>query len=103
MSRRGLPQAARMRHDAHYVDALTATAGEPVGRMVSIERLDPNPDQPRQAMGDLSELMASIKEKGVIEPLIVRQREGRFQIHRGGAALPGRGADRPAGDAGHHP
>jgi ParB family chromosome partitioning protein len=72
-----------MRHDAHYVDALTAASGEPVGRMVSIERLDPNPDQPRQAMGDLSELMASIEEKGVIEPLIVRQREGRYQIIAG--------------------
>ncbi len=83
MSRRGLPQAARMRHDAHYVDALTAASGEPVGRMVSIERLDPNPDQPRQTMGDLSELMASMQEKGVIEPLIVRQRDGRFQIIAG--------------------
>ena len=83
MSRRGLPQTVRMRHDAHYVDALTAAGGEPVGRMVSIEQLDPNPDQPRQAMGDLSELMASIQEKGVIEPLIVRQREGRFQIIAG--------------------
>jgi ParB family chromosome partitioning protein len=34
-------------------------------------------------MGDLSELMASISEKGVIEPLIVRQRGGRFQIVAG--------------------
>ena len=34
-------------------------------------------------MGDLSELMASIAEKGVIEPLIVRQRGERFQIVAG--------------------
>ena len=34
-------------------------------------------------MGDLSELMASIAEKGVIEPLIVRQRGNRFQIVAG--------------------
>jgi ParB family chromosome partitioning protein len=34
-------------------------------------------------MGDLSELMASIAEKGVIEPLIVRQRDDRFQIIAG--------------------
>jgi ParB family chromosome partitioning protein len=34
-------------------------------------------------MGDLSELMASIVEKGVIEPLIVRQRGSRFQIVAG--------------------
>jgi ParB family chromosome partitioning protein len=34
-------------------------------------------------MGDLSELMASITEKGVIEPLVVRQRAGRYQIIAG--------------------
>ncbi len=83
MPKRGLPQTVRMRHDEHYVEALAASAGSPLGRMVPIEQLDPNPTQPRQAMGDLSELMASITEKGVIEPLIVRQRGGRFQIVAG--------------------
>jgi ParB family chromosome partitioning protein len=72
-----------MRHDAHYVDALTTQAGAPLGRMVPIEQVDPNPDQPRQVMGDLSELMAAISEKGVIEPLIVRQRGTRYQIVAG--------------------
>ena len=72
-----------MRHDSHYVDCLAASSGEPVGRIVPIEQLDPNPDQPRQAMGDLSELMASIAEKGIIEPLIVRQQADRFQIIAG--------------------
>ena len=72
-----------MRHDSHYVDALAASVGSPVGRMVPIEQLDPNPNQPRQAMGDLSELMASISEKGIIEPLIVRQHSDRFQIIAG--------------------
>src|ERR1700747_1279620 len=73
----------RMRHDEHYVEALAASAGAPVGRLISIELLDPNPNQPRQVMGDLSELMASVAEKGVIEPLIVRQRGSRFQIVAG--------------------
>jgi ParB family chromosome partitioning protein len=72
-----------MRHDVHYVEALAASAGAPIGRMVPIELLDPNPAQPRQVMGDLSELMASIAEKGVIEPLIVRPRGERFQIIAG--------------------
>jgi ParB family transcriptional regulator, chromosome partitioning protein len=81
--KRGLPETLRMRHDEHYVEALAASAGEPVGRMVPIEQLDPNPNQPRQVMGDLSELMASIAEKGVIEPLIVRSRGGRYQIIAG--------------------
>ena len=83
MSKRGLPNTLRMRHDEHYVEALAASAGAPVGRMVPIDLLDPNPDQPRQVMGDLSELMASIAEKGIIEPLIVRQRGGRYQIIAG--------------------
>jgi ParB family chromosome partitioning protein len=34
-------------------------------------------------MGDLSELMASVSEKGIIEPLVVRQRLGRYQIIAG--------------------
>ena len=34
-------------------------------------------------MGDLSELMASIAEKGIIEPIVVRQRGARFQIVAG--------------------
>src|ERR1044071_5360955 len=73
----------KMRHDAHYVEALASSAGTPIGRLVPIDKIDPNPDQPRQVMGDLSELMASIAEKGIIEPIIVRQRGGRFQIVAG--------------------
>src|ERR1044072_9811548 len=72
-----------MRHDDHYVDAITAPGGAPVGRMVPIELIDPNPNQPRQVMGDLSELIASITEKGILEPLVVRQRGERFQIVAG--------------------
>ena len=83
MSKRGLPDTLRMRHDEHYVEALAASAGDPVGRIVPIDLLDPNPNQPRQVMGDLSELMASVAEKGIIEPLIVRQRGDRYQIIAG--------------------
>jgi ParB family chromosome partitioning protein len=72
-----------MRHDAHYVETLAASAATPVGRMVAIDQLDPNPDQPRQAMGDLTELIASVAEKGIIEPLVVRQRGPRYQIIAG--------------------
>ncbi len=83
MSRRGLPNSISMRHDEHYVEALAASAGTPVGRIVPIDQLDPNPNQPRQVMGDLSDLIASITEKGVIEPLLVRPRGDRFQIIAG--------------------
>jgi ParB family chromosome partitioning protein len=83
VSKRGLPISLKMRHDEHYVEALASSAGAPIGRLVRIDQVDPNPDQPRQVMGDLSELMASIAEKGIIEPLIVRQRGGRYQIVAG--------------------
>jgi hypothetical protein len=63
-----------MRHDEHYVDALAASAGAPIGRLIAIDQIDPNPNQPRQVMGDLSELIASIGEKGILEPLVVRPR-----------------------------
>ncbi len=72
-----------MRHDEHYVDALAASAGTPVGRIIPIEQIEPNPNQPRQVMGDLSELISSITEKGIIEPLVVRQRGDRYQIIAG--------------------
>ena len=83
MPKRGLPDTIRMRHDSHYVDAITTPSGVPVGRMVPIDLIDPNPQQPRQLMGDLSELMASIAEKGIIEPLVLRQRGDRYQIIAG--------------------
>jgi ParB family chromosome partitioning protein len=72
-----------MRHDEHYVEALAASASSPIGRLLPIDQLDPNPNQPRQVMGDLSELVASIAEKGIIEPIIVRRRGDRFQIVAG--------------------
>jgi ParB family transcriptional regulator, chromosome partitioning protein len=81
--RRGLPESISMRHDEHYVEALAASAGAPIGRLVPIDLIDPNPNQPRQVMGDLSELIASIAEKGILEPLVVRQRGDRYQIVAG--------------------
>ena len=83
MSRRGLPTTVRMRHDEHYVEALAASASSPIGRLLPIDQIDPNPNQPRQVMGDLSELVASITEKGILEPILVRRRQGRFQIVAG--------------------
>lgn len=70
--RSGLPNLIHMRHDAHYVDVLTAKTGAPLGRMIAVDRIEPNPNQPRQNLGDLDELVASIKEKGVLEPILVR-------------------------------
>lgn len=84
MSRRiGLPESIKLRHDVHFVEELSSRRGAPVGRMIPVEEIEPNPNQPRQQMGDLSELTASIREKGILEPLIVRRWGDRYQIISG--------------------
>jgi ParB family chromosome partitioning protein len=83
VSRRGLPTGLSMRHDAHYVEELTQSTTTHVGRMIPIDKLDPNPDQPRTEIGDLTELTLSIKEKGVLEPLLVKPMMGRWMIIAG--------------------
>jgi len=55
-------------------------------RTVPIEKLRPNPDQPRRSFNDaaLSELAESIGSKGVIQPLIVRETaDDMFEIVAG--------------------
>lgn len=71
MSKRGLPMGVQMRHDTHYVDALSAPS-KTIGRRISIDLIEPNLDQPRSEFGDLTDLTASILEKGVLEPLLVK-------------------------------
>ena len=82
--RRGLPETSRMRHDSHFVEQLVRADELPVGRRISIHLIEANPDQPRSAMGDLSDLTKSIVDKGVLEPILVRPRgDGRFTIISG--------------------
>ena len=71
MSKRGLPSGVGLRHDSHYVEELTRT-NRSFGRLLPIDKIEPNPEQPRVEIGDLSELTSSIKEKGVLEPLLVK-------------------------------
>ena len=64
-------------------------APAPVGvRMAPIESLKPNPDQPRKIFDrdDLEELAASIRDKGVLQPILVRshpKEDGVWQIIAG--------------------
>ncbi|MGI3164202.1 ParB/RepB/Spo0J family partition protein [Pseudooceanicola sp. 200-1SW] len=77
--------------DVNEQPATTKPGGAAVRRpdmMVPIENVVPNPDQPRRSFTEdhLEELTASIKEKGVIQPLIVRPKpgeEGKFEIVAG--------------------
>lgn len=74
-----------MRHDAHYVEELSQHQPAAIGRMISVDKIDPNPEQPRTEFGDLIELTSSIAEKGVLEPLLVKPSRvtGRWMIIAG--------------------
>lgn len=85
LKKAGLPVTLKMRHDAHYIEQLTSFSGAAVGRMIRVDQIRPNPDQPRKALGDLGELTDSVRAKGVLEPLLVRfvSSEGFFYIISG--------------------
>jgi ParB family chromosome partitioning protein len=72
-----------MRHDSHFVEEITAQRSETIGRLIDIGRIEPNPHQPRKDFGDLSEMVASVKEKGILEPILVRAHDGNYQIIAG--------------------
>ena len=72
--------------DVTEAEAQPGASGGSSERRVPIEQVEANPEQPRKRFeqGDLDDLAASIKEKGVIQPLIVRVLDnGRFQIVAG--------------------
>lgn len=80
---RGLPSTARMRHDHHFVEQLAVRHTQGIGQKVPMDSLIPNPHQPRQLFEAIDELVASIQEVGVLEPLLVRQNPHGFQIISG--------------------
>ena len=79
----GLPDSVKMRHDTHFVELITSRPTGPRVRMISIESVDPNPRQARSELGNIDELMLSIKERGVLEPILVRPKAGRYEIIAG--------------------
>jgi ParB family chromosome partitioning protein len=65
-----------------------AAASEPLAETSAeapVASLDPNPFQPRSAMDParLAELAASIRESGIVQPILVRRQGDRFQIIAG--------------------
>jgi ParB/RepB/Spo0J family partition protein len=55
-------------------------------RIVAIDRIEPNPEQPRLAFDEatLNELAASIREHGVLQPILVRPLDAtRYQLIAG--------------------
>lgn len=83
MAKSGLPTGVKMRHDSHYVERIAARSRS-IGRTIPIDLIHPNPEQPRVEFGDLTELTNSIREKGVLEPLLVKPNsDGTFMIIAG--------------------
>ena len=74
-----------MRHDTHYVDEITSRGGIVIGRMIPIEEIQPHAGSPREEAGDLQRLTDSVREKGVLNPLLVRflPQSGKYGIISG--------------------
>jgi len=81
--RTGLPESLQMRHDIHFVDLISSRSTAPIIKMITIDKIDPNPQQARSELGDLNELVASIKSKGILEPILVRPKNNRYEIIAG--------------------
>ena len=56
-------------------------SGEQI-RMIALDAIDPNPDQPRTVFqtGAIEELAQSIKEDGVIQPILLKPVGSRFMV-----------------------
>src|SRR5260370_1915724 len=74
-----------MQMDSSNIEYMISYSGATIGRMIQMEQMRPNPDQPRKAIGDLRDLTDSVREKGVLEPLLVRfvSREDCYYIISG--------------------
>jgi len=79
----GLPEFIDMRHDRHFVDLISTRVKGPQIRMIPVDKIDPNPRQARSELGDMKDLIDSIKSKGILEPILVRPKGGRYEIIAG--------------------
>jgi len=82
--REGLPPTFRMRADSHYVDLITSRAAPPPVHLIAVK--DIVTAQPPEK-GELGPLVESITAVGVVQPLIVRRRKGRYELIAGSKRL----------------
>jgi hypothetical protein len=84
--REGLPPKFRMRHAPHYVEQLMGDAPLQTVRQIPIDHLD-DVDGPTDG-STFDELIASVREVGILQPLLVASRDGsRFEIVAGSNRL----------------
>jgi len=79
----GLPDFVKSKYDNHLVDEISQRTRTVVIRNIPTQKIIANALQPRKDFGDLIELSESIKEKGILEPVLVRPKNGQFEIIAG--------------------
>jgi ParB family chromosome partitioning protein len=80
VKKKGLPDFVKSKYDNHFVDEITIRTKTAIIRNIPISKIIPNVLQPRKDFGDITELSKSIKEKGIMEPILVRPKNGQFEI-----------------------
>ena len=78
----GASAARLILHAPEEVEQVAATL--PTGE-IGIGLIDPNPWQPRSVVedADLAELTESLREHGLVQPIVVRARGGRYELIAG--------------------
>jgi len=78
--REGLPPHYRMRAERHYVDSIaSASAGVPI-RLIPLAQFQTLPDA---APAALEPLIKSIRLHGIVQPLLVRKHQARYEVIAG--------------------
>ena len=83
--REGLPPRYRMRADPHYVDQLDSSPFSAPVRLIDVRSIDA---PTRGTAGRPSApFVESVRQHGVLQPLLLRSRAGRYEVIAGGKRL----------------
>jgi hypothetical protein len=75
-----------MRHDAHYVDQLIGRAAPHTVRLIPTADID-GAGRIEAAQADVERLASSMRDVGVLQPLLVRPAGGRYELIAGARRL----------------
>lgn len=79
----GLPTFVKSKFDNHFVEEISTRTRTPVIRNIPLQKIITNEQQPRKDFGELADMADSIKEKGILEPILIRPKDGQFEIIAG--------------------
>jgi len=82
--REGLPSTFRMRATSHYVDLLASRPAAPPVHLIAIKDITGARPAGDDDLGPLAESIGSV---GVVQPLLVRRRKGRYELIAGSKRL----------------